>query len=82
MAKSVMACSPGPISPNCMGSVGAGVGVIDGMSAVFCGGGLACTVVRRLSSLDDSVRGAVGGLREFDGKAFLALEVFASGLLT
>lgn len=75
MAISVLAGSTDSILSNCMGSVDADVGVIDGTSAVFRGGGLACTVVGRLSSLDDSVRGAVGGLREFDGEALLGLEV-------
>lgn len=78
-----MAGGTDSIKSDCMDSVSADVGVIDGTSAVLCGGGLASTVVvGRLSSgssLEDSVRGAVGGLREFDGEAFMALEVLASG---
>ena len=81
-AKSVVAGSTDPILSNCMGSVDTDGGVIDGTSAIFRGGGLASTVVGRSSSFDDSVRGAVGGLREFDGEAFWALEVLASGLST
>ena len=81
-ATSVVAGSTDLILSDCMSSVGTAGGVVDEMLAVFRGGGLASTDVGLSSSFDDSVRGAVGGLREYDGEAFLALEVLASGLST
>lgn len=82
VAISVLAGTDPKMSSECTGPDGESVRVTDGTSVFFCGEGLARTIVGRLSSCDDSVRGAVGELREFDGKAFLASEVLASGLLT
>lgn len=54
---------------------------IDDNFTVSRAEGVASTVGRALS-MEELVRGTVGGLRGIDGKAFLAAEVLASGVLT
>lgn len=81
VAISVLAGTDPNMASECTGPDDESVRVTDGTSVVFCGEGLARAIVGRLSSFDDSVRGAVGELREFDGKAFSAPEVLEAGSL-
>lgn len=54
---------------------------IDEETAVSWAGGFA-SAVGRLMSVEELVRGTVGGLGGTNGEAFLAAEVLASGVLT